>query len=130
MDKVDRSLTSLLGRFLIGLTTRAPQVPSLLPKKLKSRVTLLYLTYKVSVKVSRRSVGGMAYRPTSKVLILSGTYCSPPRTKTLWSAKVGHILLPMWWPLMWWWIHKGNLQDFWWKIKRAPVGPLTHSSAQ
>ena len=46
--------------------------------------------YKRSLcKVSKRSVGGMAYRPTSKVVITSGTYWSPPRTKTLWSAKVG-----------------------------------------
>ena len=43
----------------------------------------------VSVNVSRKSVGGMAYRPTSKVVILSGTYWSLPMTKTLWSAKVG-----------------------------------------
>ena len=28
-------------------------------------------------------------RPTSKVVIPSGTYWSPPRTKTPWSAKVG-----------------------------------------
>ena len=73
----------------MGITTRALQVPSLLPMKLNPMVTLVYLTHKVSVKVSRRSVGGMAYRPTSKVIILSGTYWSPPRTKTLWSAKVG-----------------------------------------
>ena len=57
--------------------------------KLKPRVTLSYSIHKVSVKVSRRSVEGMAFRPTSKVVILSGTYWSPPRTKTLWSAKVG-----------------------------------------
>ena len=73
----------------MGLTTRALQVLSLLPMKLKPRVTLSYLTHKVSVKVSRRSVGGMAYRPTLKVVILSGTYWSLTRTKTLWLAKVG-----------------------------------------
>ena len=71
------------------LTTRAPQMPSLLQIKLKPRVTLLYLIHKVFVKVSKRSVGGMAYRPTSKVIIPSGTYWSPLRKKTLWSAKVG-----------------------------------------
>ena len=58
----------------MGLTTRAPQGPSLLPVKLKPRVTLLYPTHKVSVKVSKGSVVGMAYRPTSKVVIPSGTY--------------------------------------------------------
>ena len=49
---------------------------------------IFYLTHKVSVRVSRRSVGGMEYRPTSKV-VPSGTYWSPPRLKTHWSAKVG-----------------------------------------
>ena len=32
---------------------------------------------------------GIAYRPNSKVVIPSGTYWSPPRTKTPRSAKVG-----------------------------------------
>ena len=45
-------------RLLMELTARAPQVPSTLPMKSKPRVTLLYLTHKVSVKVSG-SVGGM-----------------------------------------------------------------------
>ena len=40
----------------------------------KKRVTLSYPTHKVSVKVSRRSVRGMAFRPTSKVVIPSETY--------------------------------------------------------
>ena len=62
----------------MGLTTRALQVPSLLPMKLKQMVILSYLTHKVSVKVSRRSVGGMAYRPNSKGVIPSGTYWYPP----------------------------------------------------
>ena len=35
-----------------------------------------------------RSVGGMVYEPTSKVVAPSKTYWSPPRTKTPWSTKV------------------------------------------
>ena len=38
-----------------------------------------------------------------------------------------HLLVPMWWPRLWWWIHRGKLQDLWWKIQRAPEGPLCHS---
>ena len=52
------------------------------------RVTLSYPTHKVFVKVSKRSVVGMASKLTSKVAELSKTYWSPPRTKTLWSTKV------------------------------------------
>ena len=83
-----KGLTGPLGRLLMGLAIRALEVPSPPQMKLKPRVILIYLTHMVSVKVSRRSVEGMAYRPTSKVVIPSGTYWSPPRTKTLWSAKV------------------------------------------
>ena len=36
------------------------------------------------VKVSERSVVGMAFKPTSKVAEPSKASCSPPRTKTLW----------------------------------------------
>ena len=72
----------------MGLTPRTLQVPSPLAKKLNPRVTLLYLTHQVSVKVSRISVVGMAYRPTSKLVIASGTYWSPPMTQAKWSVKV------------------------------------------
>ena len=41
-----------------------------------------------------------------------------------------HLLVPMQWPRLWWGIHRGNLQDLWWKIQRAPEGPLSYSSAQ
>ena len=66
----------------------AQQVPNLPPMKLKTRVTLSYPTHKVFVKVSKRSVVDMAFKPTSKVAEPSRTSWSPPRTKTLWSTKV------------------------------------------
>ena len=74
LDKVDIRPNKPSSEASDGLTTRIPQVPSLLPKKLKPKVTLLYPTHKVYVKISRRSVGGFAYRPTSKVVIPSETY--------------------------------------------------------
>ena len=30
----------------------------------------------------------------------------------------------MWWPYLWWWIHRGILQNIWRKVQRAPEGPL------
>ena len=83
----------------MGLTTRALQVPSPPQMILKARVILLYLTHKVSVTVSRRSVGGMAYRSTSKVAIPSGTYWSPPKDKDPKVSKSGAI----------YWFQCGNL---------------------
>ena len=76
--------TGLPGRLMMG----APTMPSLLTMKCKTRGTLSYPTHKVFVKVSKRSVVGMASKLTSKVAEPSKTYWSPPRTKTLWSTKV------------------------------------------
>ena len=72
-----------------GASNQCTEVQCPLPMMLKPRVILLYLTHKVSVKVSRRSVEGMAYRPTSKVVIPSGIYWSPPRTKDPMVSKSG-----------------------------------------
>ena len=84
------------GGYMMGLMARTLKVHSPLPMKLKLRVILLYLLHKVSVKASRRSVGGMAYRPTSKVVVPSGTYWSPQRQRPHGQQKWGHILVLMW----------------------------------
>ena len=76
--------TGLPGRWLMG----APIMPSLPTMKCKTRGTLSYPTHKVFVKVSKRSVVGMASKLTSRVAEPSKTYWSPARTKTLWSTKV------------------------------------------
>ena len=79
-----KDLTSPPDRLLMG----APQVPNLPPMKLKTRLTLSYPTHKVFVKASKRSVVGMAFKPTSKVAEPLKVSWSPPRTKTPWSTKV------------------------------------------
>ena len=83
-----KDIASLLVRSLMAPITKALQLPKLSPVKSKLRVTLSYPTHKVFVKVSKRSVVDMAFKPTSKVAVPSKTSCSPPRTKTLWSTKV------------------------------------------
>ena len=80
--------TGLPVRLMMGLTTKALQLPNLSPMKLKIRVILSYPTHKVFVKVSKRPVVDMAFKPTSKVVAPSKASWSPPRTKTLWSTKV------------------------------------------
>ena len=69
--------TGLPVRPLIGLTTRVPQVPLLPLKKLRVRATLSFRTHKAFVKVSKRSVVGMASKLTSKVAAPSRTSWSP-----------------------------------------------------
>ena len=59
----------------------AQQVPNLPPMKLKRRVTLSYPTLKVFVKVSKRSVVGMAFKPTSKLAEPLRASWSPPKDK-------------------------------------------------
>ena len=73
---------------LTGLPDRLLMVPNLPPMKSKIRVTLSYSIHKVFVKASKRSVVGLAFKPTSKVAKQLRTSWSPPRTKTLWSTKV------------------------------------------
>ena len=63
-------------------------MPNLLTMKCKTRGTLSYPTHKVFVKVSKRSVVGMASKLTSKVAEPSKTFWSLPRAKTQWSTKV------------------------------------------
>ena len=87
-DKVRKDSTGLLVRSMMGLTTKALQLPNLPLMMLKTRVTLSYPTHKVFVKASKRSVVDVAFKPTSKVERPSKASWSPPRTKTLWSTKV------------------------------------------
>ena len=74
-------------RQMMGLIARI-QVPLLPLKKLRVRASMSYPTYKVFVKVSKRSVEGMASKLTSKVAGPSKTSWYPPTTKTLLSTKV------------------------------------------
>ena len=64
------------------------QCPNCQPRSGKVRVILSFPTHKVLVKVSKRSVVGMASKLTSRVAQPSKTFWSPPRTKILWSTKV------------------------------------------
>ena len=79
-----KDLTGLPDRSMMGALT----MPSLPTKECIVRVTLSFPTHKVFVKVSKRSVVGMASKLTSRVAEPSKTSWSPPRTKTLWSTKV------------------------------------------
>ena len=87
LDKWRKDSTGFPVRPLMGLTTRVPQVPLLPLKKSRVRAILSYPTHKVFVKVSKRSVVGMASKLTSKVAAPSRTSWSAPRTKTLWSNQ-------------------------------------------
>ena len=74
LGKVERRLNKPSREVSDGANNQGTTSAQPTAKEVKPKVTLLYPTHKVSVKVSRRSVVGMAYRPTSKVVILSETY--------------------------------------------------------
>ena len=105
---------------MMGATT----VPKLPTKECKVRVILSFPTHKVFVKVSKRSVVGMASKLTSRVAQPSKTFWSPPRTKDPMVNQSSAI---------YWYqcgdlgcddeYKRGNLQDLWWKIQRAPGRP-------
>ena len=77
-------------------------------------------------------MAGLGSKPTPKVAEPSRAYWSPQGQRPYGQPKWCHLLVPMWWPNLWWWIHRGNLQDLWWKIQRAPEGPsaIHHHSSQ
>ena len=73
----------------------------------------------------------MAFKPTSKVAVPSRTSWSPPRTKTHGQPKCCHILVPMLWPRLWWWIYRGTSRTFRESYKEHLKGPWViyhHSS--
>ena len=88
LDKVEKGLLGLPVRSTMRITARALQAPCPLPMKLKPSVILSYHTPRVSAKALKSSVGGMVYKPTSKVIASSKTYWCPPRTKIPWPTKV------------------------------------------
>ena len=90
--RLRKDLTSPPDRLLMG----TPQVPNLPAVKLKTRVTLSYPTHKVFVKASKRSVAGMASKPTSKVAEPLRAYWSPQGQRPYAQLKWCHLLVPMW----------------------------------
>ena len=85
LDKVEKRLNRSTREVRDGVSNQVAQPAT---NEVKIRVTLSYPTHKVFVKVSKRSVVDMAFKPTSKVAEPSKTSWSPPRIKTLWSTKV------------------------------------------
>ena len=84
LDKVEKRLNRSTRQVSDGGTTGAQPATN----KVKTRITLPYPTHKVFVKALKRSVVGMAFKPTSRLAEPLRTSWSPPRTKTLWSTKV------------------------------------------
>ena len=68
-----------------GTTDTKPK-PTTIEVKTKGHIVIPYTQ---GLCESIKICGGMAYRPTSKVVAPSRNYWSPPRTKNPWSAKVG-----------------------------------------
>ena len=88
--------TGLPVRSLMGLTTWAQQLSNLSLMKLKIKVILSYLRHEVFVKVSKRSVVGMAFKPTSMVADPSRASWSPQGKRPCGQPKCCHLLVPMW----------------------------------
>ena len=89
LDKVEKRFTRSTGEVNDGANSQgtAGTEPTTNEVKTKGHIVIPY-TQGLCESI-KRSVGGMVYKPTSKVLAPSKTYLSPPRTKTSWSTKVG-----------------------------------------
>ena len=84
----EKGLTSPLERLLMELTIRAPQVPSPLPNEVKTKGHIV-IPYTQGLCERIKICGRYGIQTNSKVAISSGTHWSPPKSKMLWSAKVG-----------------------------------------
>ena len=84
LDKVEQRLNRSTRQVNDGGTNSAQSANNEVQNK--GHIVIPYT--QVFVKASKRSMVGMASKPTSKVAEPSQTYWSPPRTKTLWSTKV------------------------------------------
>ena len=124
--------TGLPVRSMMGLTTKALQLPNLSPMKLNIRVILSFLTHKVFVKVWKRSVVDMAFKPTSKVAGPSKPPGLPQGQRPYGQPKWCHLLVPMWWPRLWWGIRGGTSRTFgeWYKEHLEFPSAIHHHSSQ
>ena len=84
LDKVEKRLNRSTREVSDGGTTATQPATN----EVKNKGHIVIPTHKVFVKVSKRSVVDMAFKPTSKVAEPLRASWSPPRTKTLWSTKV------------------------------------------
>ena len=87
LDKVEKRLNRSTRQVSDEGTSGAQPATN----EVKTRVTLLYPTHKVFVKAPKRSVVGMAFKPTSKVAEPLRTSWSPPRTKNPMVNQSGAI---------------------------------------
>ena len=111
----------------MGLTTKGLLMPRLPPMKLKPRATLSYPIHKVPKY--QKDLWEIWYsNPLQRWQYHQEPPGLPQGQRPYGQPKWCHILVPMWWPRLWWGIHRGNLQDLWWKIQRTPEGPLRYSS--
>ena len=88
LDKMEKRLNRSTSEVTDGANNQGTTAAQPVTNEVKIRVMLSYPTHKIFMKVSKRSVVGMAFKPTSKVAGPSRPSWSPPRTKTLWSTKV------------------------------------------
>ena len=67
LDKVEKRLNRSTSEVIDGASNQGTTVAQPVTNEVKIRVTLSYPTYKVFVKVSKRSVVDVAFKPTSMV---------------------------------------------------------------
>ena len=89
LDKVEKRLNRPSREVTDGANNQGTTGAQLTTNKVRTKGHIVI--HRVSVKATRRSVGGMAYRPSSKVLAPSRTYWSPPKDTDPMVSKSGAI---------------------------------------
>ena len=88
LDKVEKRLNKSTSEVIDGANNQGNTAAQSVTSEVKTKGHIVIPMQKVFVKVSKRSVLDMAFKPASKVEVPSKYSWPPPRTKTLWSTKV------------------------------------------
>ena len=96
LDKVEKRLNRSTSEASDGVNNQGTSAAQPVTNEVKIRVKLSYPTQKVFVKVSKRSVVGMTFKPTLKVAGPSKAFWFPSKTQPYGQPKWCHLLVPMW----------------------------------
>ena len=127
LNKVRKDSTGLPVRLMMGLTTRHTAAQAATNGvKTKGHIVIPY------TQGLCESIKKICGRYDIQTHFKSGSTIKnlPQGQRPYGQPKWCYILVPVWWPRLWWWIHRGNLQDLWWKKQGALKGPVSYSSPQ
>ena len=94
-------------------------------------ITVQVMLHKLNLELPYFKTTSLASKLTSKVAEPSKTPCLPQGQRPNGQPKWCHLLVPMWGPRLWWWVHRGTSRTFGERCKehlKAPSAIHHHSN--